>query len=504
MKKFILLVFLANTIFSNCFGQDTNCQDFSVWLGIECGYVDCGLSYQVFLTFNGFETEDSYTIVDNLANDTIEHSNNVFLSTNIPLLRPYSFTIYPTGFEECAQTVEGTDGNCSDKGDFPINDSTKIFYNQIEYFVCPGDTAILDVFANHDCDPMNIIEIGQDASPYLGLVDEYNSATLILNDDNTISYIADEQVSSDYIYYIFEDHYGNENIGVLVIDNTEPFLIIPEKLCDKQSGTVEIVFLVDNEVDNPNLDNLQYKNCNDENWIDITEDNVDYYFSSDNGAVFAFTYNEQSTDSVCLEFRDLDFPCYNYSYSNQYLSCITTEIELLSFNGKKERNTNTINWSTATEKDNDYFILEKSFDGKMFKEIARINAIGNSNVKQNYRFTDTKKINHLCYYRLVTVDKNGNDEITSEVINIKGTRNIVDLNIYPNPTVEVLNLNLSSNKHQNAIVKIIDITGKVILTKQIENDHNQVQIDINALPKGIYIIKYEDNDNSFTERFVKG
>lgn len=57
------------------------------------------------------------------------------------------------------------------------------------------------------------------------------------------------------------------------------------------------------------------------------------------------------------------------------------------------------------------------------------------------------------------------------------------LKLYPNPAVDVLNIELDYNK--TATVRILDITGKVIGTQALEN--GAAQVDVSSLAKGIYI-----------------
>lgn len=61
------------------------------------------------------------------------------------------------------------------------------------------------------------------------------------------------------------------------------------------------------------------------------------------------------------------------------LSCTPLPVELISFSGEQKNSYNQINWSTITENNNNFFILEKSYDAINFEEISKINGFGNSN-----------------------------------------------------------------------------------------------------------------------------
>lgn len=92
------------------------------------------------------------------------------------------------------------------------------------------------------------------------------------------------------------------------------------------------------------------------------------------------------------------------------LNCTPLPIELLSFNGYGEKDYNHLKWSTATEINNDYFILERSLDGISWEKITQIEGAGNSNTVVNYSFKDYGYTSGVNYYRLSQTDFNGKKE----------------------------------------------------------------------------------------------
>lgn len=72
------------------------------------------------------------------------------------------------------------------------------------------------------------------------------------------------------------------------------------------------------------------------------------------------------------------------------------------------------------------------------------------------------------------------------------------LTIYPNPAID--NINISSN---NAIgqVMVVNLIGQVVLSSN--TDANQVQLNIDNLTKGIYILRTENEGVTTTQKFIK-
>ncbi|WP_020528920.1 T9SS type A sorting domain-containing protein [Flexithrix dorotheae] len=173
---------------------------------------------------------------------------------------------------------------------------------------------------------------------------------------------------------------------------------------------------------------------------------------------------------------------------------LTLPVELYYFKGENLGNRNIIQWATIQEKNNDYFLLEKSTDGYSFKEIAKISGQGTSYQINKYEFTDVNPSEGQNYYRLKQVDLDKYFSY-SEVINITQRPTLgFKTTIYPNPVNQDENLmiNYFGNAPGTVAVQILDLSGKAVYFKQnlIEKGNNILEVDLSklALRKGMYII----------------
>jgi len=82
-------------------------------------------------------------------------------------------------------------------------------------------------------------------------------------------------------------------------------------------------------------------------------------------------------------------------------------ISLVAFEGKIEDNGNKLRWTTASEKNNDYFTIEKTTDGKSFENIGKITGAGNSIYHNSYSLIDQNIEPIINYYRLKQTDYDG-------------------------------------------------------------------------------------------------
>ena len=94
------------------------------------------------------------------------------------------------------------------------------------------------------------------------------------------------------------------------------------------------------------------------------------------------------------------------------LGCIPVNlpVELIDFDGYNDGIDNVLRWKTASEKDNDYFILHQSENGIDWNYVGVVNGAGTSSNVIKYEHKHSKYRKELNYYKLSQVDFNGNRE----------------------------------------------------------------------------------------------
>lgn len=152
-----------------------------------------------------------------------------------------------------------------------------------------------------------------------------------------------------------------------------------------------------------------------------------------------------------------------------------------NFNGSKAM----IHWSTATEVNNDYFVVERSFDGDNWEEVARENGAGNSNEILSYTAVDySNDMSKDAFYRVRQFDFDGTNDISRTVLLKK--EDAVKPVIYPNPaTGNVIKIGSEGLSDVDRDISITTIHGKEI--SFVYDDVNNT-IAIDNFRKGIYLI----------------
>lgn len=100
----------------------------------------------------------------------------------------------------------------------------------------------------------------------------------------------------------------------------------------------------------------------------------------------------------------------------QTFTCSSLPIELISFTGMNEGTRNYLQWSTATEKNNDFFTLERSTDGQSWSALTKVYGAGNSYTKKNYSISDFSPPKTLNYYRLTQTDFDGTSKSSNVIV----------------------------------------------------------------------------------------
>jgi len=97
--------------------------------------------------------------------------------------------------------------------------------------------------------------------------------------------------------------------------------------------------------------------------------------------------------------------------------CSILPIELMYFDGENVGNHNLLNWSSASEINNDYYTIEVSTDGYNWNTIKTVNGKGNSTSESHYTVRDYEYTKTQNYYRLSQTDFDGESE-TFKIISI--------------------------------------------------------------------------------------
>jgi len=169
-------------------------------------------------------------------------------------------------------------------------------------------------------------------------------------------------------------------------------------------------------------------------------------------------------------------------------------IKLLSFYGKWRNKVIELNWNTASERDNDYFLLERSADGTYFETIGKIDSKNEIKEANNYKFDDHNPGSGLNIYRLKQYDTDGKFNYSHAITLTKnGAADFVKLLPNPISSGQVSTIQILASEKESYQILVVDMAGKTLIRKQLETTSGLNEIELspkNILPKGIYTVHF--------------
>ncbi|NMM47244.1 fibronectin type III domain-containing protein [Marinigracilibium pacificum] len=170
-------------------------------------------------------------------------------------------------------------------------------------------------------------------------------------------------------------------------------------------------------------------------------------------------------------------------------------------------NTVTVYWGTALEIDNDYFVIEKSTNGKNFSQIGIVEGNGNSNQLINYSFVD-EDVRPKNYYRIKQVDFNGDFDY-SEIVSVFRNNSPVKFKVYPNPLVQgSLKVQGEGIIHGDEITyTVFDTYGNPVRTGTTTTDmllssEGQTLVHKAELASGMYFLQVVYRNNIYKQKVI--
>ncbi|MCX6351610.1 MAG: T9SS type A sorting domain-containing protein [Bacteroidetes bacterium] len=73
---------------------------------------------------------------------------------------------------------------------------------------------------------------------------------------------------------------------------------------------------------------------------------------------------------------------------------------------------------------------------------------------------------------------------------------------YPNPVSNLLNIQFN-NPTKSGVIRVQDITGKVVLSYNIIGGENFFSVDVSSLPKGMYLLNYSTAETTVSTKIIK-
>ena len=170
-----------------------------------------------------------------------------------------------------------------------------------------------------------------------------------------------------------------------------------------------------------------------------------------------------------------------------------------------------MNWQTASEINNDNFIIERSADGHSWTGIGKIQGAGNSSTIHNYDFVDEsplslgRGVGGEVYYRLKQTDFDGRYEYFGPIAIQCSQQEEWSLLLQNIPADEELMSTLFIPENEKLTVDIIDLQGRILYAEPLSavKGSNFFTIDLSAYTPGMYFIRVYTAQKSLQKKFIR-
>ena len=179
----------------------------------------------------------------------------------------------------------------------------------------------------------------------------------------------------------------------------------------------------------------------------------------------------------------------------------TTPLNFLSFTAKPHVSGKSVslNWQTTNEVNTKEFIIEKRTDATEFKAIDTKASYNTSGV-HNYSYTDNNVAAGKVYYRLKQVDKDGVFKYSD--IAVADIKNGLSLSVYPNPTSDILNVEIGDEDTNE--LQVLNTNGQVVLSYKVVAGESSKSLNIASLKPGTYILqKIVNGSAKEAQKFIR-
>ncbi|MGI4762136.1 MAG: hypothetical protein ACRYF0_15620 [Janthinobacterium lividum] len=185
-------------------------------------------------------------------------------------------------------------------------------------------------------------------------------------------------------------------------------------------------------------------------------------------------------------------------------------VVLTAFDAKAVGADARLSWTTASEQNNDYFGVERSFDGYTFAPVGRVAGHGTSLIASAYAYTDAAvagQATGLVYYRLRQVDLDGIATYSPvRTVSFAGEGLVAGLGLYPNPaapTDAAVTLDLRTLPQGAYEVSLVSALGSTVAHYAGQGGQSQSLTLPAALASGPYLVLVQGNGLRLSQHLAR-
>lgn len=212
--------------------------------------------------------------------------------------------------------------------------------------------------------------------------------------------------------------------------------------------------------------------------------------------------NDQLTIGSIFKFRGTQLVQYGYSYADNttgtfpsgftVVSNVTLPVTFQSFYVTRQGANVQLNWVTSEEINNKYYEVEKSTDGRSWKQVAMVMGAGTTSSVSKYAFTDKNVTEAVVYYRIRQTDMNGKINYSAvRILRNEETARVT--NIYAS-SKQTITVDFNSDVKNNVNIQVIGMNGQVVARQNFKQASYRLTMNVMNANAGVYAVQVSDGN----------
>jgi len=231
--------------------------------------------------------------------------------------------------------------------------------------------------------------------------------------------------------------------------------------------------------------------------VDLDLDQAQFWFNGSMVNSWQWTRGNPGSYALRLDANDFFGATANDEmYFDDYRFADTpVPVELTSFTAIANNGAVELNWTTATETNNQMFEIQRQSSGSEFTTVGFVSGHGTTTETQQYNYVDRTVATGTYSYRLKQVDFDGSFEY-SDVVEVDVQTPLtfaLDQN-YPNPFNPSTSIQYSIPETGNVRLAVFNLIGEevaVLVNGTVQAGHYEVSFNASSLPSGVYLYKLQ-------------
>jgi uncharacterized repeat protein (TIGR01451 family) len=185
---------------------------------------------------------------------------------------------------------------------------------------------------------------------------------------------------------------------------------------------------------------------------------------------------------------------------------VVLPLQFFSLTAAQQNNSVQLSWAVITEKEVDYFEIERSTDNYIYKFVGTTIGTTVLNAEQRFAFGDdvSAVTADVIYYRIKAVGKTGEAKY-SNIIVVRNTKVQTTVTVQPNPAHDYVTLRFYAEKESMITIRLIDNTGKTVHLQQQKAQRGNNTVVLNSLAKyskGVYALQLIVNNEVVSRKLI--